>query len=211
MKITIIYDNTAWDHRLAADWGFSCLVEAHGCRILFDTGAQGAILAENMKKLGISADLIDTVFISHDHWDHTGGLPNLLKKRHLPVYVPDSYQHAERFGFIRIREPQSIGDQVFTTGELGGIEQSLAVRIEDDQLAVIAGCSHPGVDLILQSASRYGTVSTLIGGLHGFCDLPLVSALKYICPTHCTQYIREIAKTHPEKYISGGAGKTIEF
>ncbi|MFZ2631986.1 MAG: hypothetical protein WA081_14985 [Desulfosalsimonadaceae bacterium] len=33
MKITILYDNTAWDSRLTADWGFSCLVEAHGKKI----------------------------------------------------------------------------------------------------------------------------------------------------------------------------------
>lgn len=30
MKITIIYDNTAYRNDLTTDWGFSCLVEAHG-------------------------------------------------------------------------------------------------------------------------------------------------------------------------------------
>jgi metal-dependent hydrolase (beta-lactamase superfamily II) len=33
--------------------------------------------------------------------------------------------------------------------------------------------------------------------------------LKRICPTHCTQYISEIAAQYPENYIAGGAGKVI--
>ena len=44
MKITIIYDNTAWNNDVRAHWGFACLVEAHGKHILFDTGSQGNIL-----------------------------------------------------------------------------------------------------------------------------------------------------------------------
>ena len=53
MKITILYDNTAFRNDLKSDWGFSCLVEAYNKIILFDTGADGSILLENMKKLNI--------------------------------------------------------------------------------------------------------------------------------------------------------------
>jgi len=42
MKITIIYDNEVWKKGLKADWGFSCLVETNGKKILFDTGANGS-------------------------------------------------------------------------------------------------------------------------------------------------------------------------
>ena len=52
MKITIIYDNTAHRENLRAGGGFSALVEAEGRTILFDTGAEGAILLENMSALG---------------------------------------------------------------------------------------------------------------------------------------------------------------
>ena len=81
MKITIVYDNEACKEGLKADWGFSCLVEAHGKRMLFDTGANGRILLENMEKLHIDPATIEEVFISHIHRDHTGGLAELLKLR----------------------------------------------------------------------------------------------------------------------------------
>jgi 7,8-dihydropterin-6-yl-methyl-4-(beta-D-ribofuranosyl)aminobenzene 5'-phosphate synthase len=85
MKITIIYDNTAFSKNLTPDWGFSCLVEAYDRKILFDTGAKGSILFDNMKKLDIDPSEIDMVFISHDHWDHTGGLPDFLKNQRTPT------------------------------------------------------------------------------------------------------------------------------
>ncbi len=74
LKITIIYDNTAWLKALPADWGFACLVEARGKKVLFDTGAKGPLLLGNMQALQIDPLEVDTVFISHNHWDHTGGL-----------------------------------------------------------------------------------------------------------------------------------------
>ncbi|MFO7731520.1 MAG: hypothetical protein R6V86_12245 [Spirochaetia bacterium] len=40
MKVTIIYDNTAFRADLKSNWGFAALVEAHGRRILFDTGTR---------------------------------------------------------------------------------------------------------------------------------------------------------------------------
>ncbi|MBW2739319.1 MAG: hypothetical protein JRE64_10840 [Deltaproteobacteria bacterium] len=58
MKITIIYDNTAWDKNLTPDWGFSCLVEAYDRKILFDTGAKGSILLDNMKKLDVDPEAL---------------------------------------------------------------------------------------------------------------------------------------------------------
>lgn len=74
MKITIIYDNEAFDKSLKNDRGFSCLIEVFGRKILFDTGANSDILLGNMKKLNIDPEPVDMVFISHSHWDHIGGL-----------------------------------------------------------------------------------------------------------------------------------------
>ena len=67
MKITIIYDNEAYQKNLTADWGFSCLVEVDGRMILFDTGAKGDILLANMEKLSIDPLAIDTIFIWTRH------------------------------------------------------------------------------------------------------------------------------------------------
>jgi 7,8-dihydropterin-6-yl-methyl-4-(beta-D-ribofuranosyl)aminobenzene 5'-phosphate synthase len=211
LKITIIYDNTAFDKRLIADWGFSCLIEIDGRIILFDTGAKGRILLDNMNKLNIIPAAIDFVFISHDHWDHTGGLPDFLNINSCRVYVPASFEddHAGR-EVVKVKEPREIHDNIFSTGELANIEQSLVLNTEKGSVVAV-GCSHPGVDKILNAASQFGKPIAVIGGLHGFDQYDLIEDLKLVCPTHCTQHISEIRSLYPEKYIQEGAGQLIDF
>ena len=54
------------------------LLKANGKNILVDTG-DGT--AGQLAKLGIPTNAIDAVFISHLHWDHTGGLAAILGLR----------------------------------------------------------------------------------------------------------------------------------
>jgi len=213
MKITIIYDNETSRADLRADWGFACLVEAHGERILFDTGANGGILLGNMKTLGIDPGTIGRVVISHAHWDHTGGLADfLMKNRDVALYVPSSYHvppDAAR-EVIVVTEPMQISEGIFSTGELRGVEQALVVATERGPV-VIAGCSHPGVGEILRAASAHGTVYALIGGLHGSTEFELMQGLNVVCATHCTEFKAEIASHCPDTYIEGGAGVVIDL
>jgi len=210
MNITIIFDNEAFKDGLRSAWGFSCLVEVYGKRILFDTGSNGSILLENMKKLDIEPTTIDTIFISHAHGDHTGGLSNLLDIHPIKVYIPYSYTRKYTKGeIIRVKDALRIYENIFSTGELKGIEQSLVVKIETG-LVVIVGCSHPGVRNILEATSKFGKVIALIGGLHGFRDFDLIRDLHFVCPTHCTQYKSKLKALYPTKYITGGVGKVIE-
>lgn len=209
MKITIIYDNEAFNKKLAGDWGFSCLIEVFDRKILFDTGAKGDILLENMNKLNIDPLIIDEIFISHEHWDHIGGLSAFLEINKARVYIP--YSCPEPGGareVIKVKEPLMLHENIFSTGELKNAEQSIIIK-HDKGVVVVAGCSHPGVGEILKAASKHGRVSMLIGGLHGFKEFDLIDDLKKICPTHCTQFIQKIRASYPDKYIEGGAGKVI--
>jgi 7,8-dihydropterin-6-yl-methyl-4-(beta-D-ribofuranosyl)aminobenzene 5'-phosphate synthase len=211
MKITIIYDNEVHTRGLRPDWGFSCLIEKEGTpNILFDTGANGSIFLYNMEKLGMDPLSIGIVVISHAHWDHTGGLSRFLdKNKEVRVYIPASCPEPKGAKeVIIVKEPLQIYSGIFSTGELKGIEQSLAVRTEKG-LAVIAGCSHPGVESILKSASQFGSPYALVGGLHGFSQFDAIKDLSLICPCHCTQYKSEIRYLYPEKYVGGGAGKIL--
>ena len=211
MKITIIYDNTVFQRGLKSDWGFSCLVEVYGKKILFDTGENGAILLGNMKRLNIKPTAVEEIFISHSHWDHTGGLSDFLKVNPVKVYIPSSFEKPFiAQDVIIVKKSITIGENIFSTGELNGVEQSLIVKTEKG-VVIIVGCSHSGVGNILETASQLGKPYALIGGLHGFSDFNLVKDLTLICPTHCTQHISEIKSLYPDKYISGGAGKVIEI
>jgi len=212
VKVSIIYDNEVWQPGLEAAWGFSCLVEVDGRRLLFDTGGQGTILLKNMQILNLDPRSISEIFISHGHWDHLGGLADLLRLNpDVRVYLPGSCPRPkEAQGVISVQGPLEISENLFSTGELPDEEQSLVVKTSTG-LAVICGCSHPGVGTILKTASRFGRVAALIGGLHGFQDYELLADLELICPCHCTQHQAEIMARYPETAIKGGAGRVIEI
>jgi len=212
MKATIVYDNTAYKKGLHADWGFSCVVEGRGIpTILFDTGANGRILLSNMDRLSIDPQTIDMIFISHAHFDHTGGLKGFLEKNTTAkIYVPPTFIVSLKRDMHSIQGPIEIYKNVFSTGELERIEQSMVVRTEQGGVLFV-GCSHPQMSTIFSTASQFGSLYAIIGGLHGFRDFALFEDLTLICPTHCTQYKKKIKELYPEKYIEGGVGRVIEI
>ena len=213
MQITILYDNDVYKEDLQADWGFSCLVEIENTpKILFDTGTNGSMLLSNMEKLNIDPTSIDEVFISHAHFDHVGGLSAFLNvKSDVTIYVPPSLRGIRGVKeVVSVSEPLKIHENVFSTGEIDHIEQSMAIKI-DEGIVIIAGCSHPRMAHILKAASQFGNIHAIVGGLHGFSEYDLFKDLELICPTHCTQHKAEIKALYPEKYTDGGAGKIIVF
>jgi 7,8-dihydropterin-6-yl-methyl-4-(beta-D-ribofuranosyl)aminobenzene 5'-phosphate synthase len=77
MKITVLTDNSVrCGTTLTAEHGFSLLLETNGRKILFDTGQSGRFL-DNARIIGAPVEAIDTVILSHGHYDHTGGLAAL--------------------------------------------------------------------------------------------------------------------------------------
>jgi 7,8-dihydropterin-6-yl-methyl-4-(beta-D-ribofuranosyl)aminobenzene 5'-phosphate synthase len=45
---------------------------------LFDAGPYGNVWVENARRLGVDLAAIDTLFLSHWHWDHSGGIPTVV-------------------------------------------------------------------------------------------------------------------------------------
>jgi len=77
-RITILYDAFGKPSGMKKDWGYSALVEYGGKHILFDTGNNAEIFAQNVKVSGVDLKKLDFAVISHRHGDHTGGMNYLL-------------------------------------------------------------------------------------------------------------------------------------
>lgn len=212
MKLTIVYDNEAKTKGLKAGWGFSSVIETENAPpILFDTGADSATLLHNMKELGIAPRRIGIIVISHAHGDHTGGLDGVLQiNKKAEVYVPASFGETIPGRKVTVvTDSLQITEGVFSTGELGGVEQSLALKTSRGILIVV-GCSHPGVGEIIDAASRFGEVYGVVGGFHAFHDFRRLKGLSLVGPCHCTQYKTEIRRLFPKQCIECGVGIVLE-
>jgi 7,8-dihydropterin-6-yl-methyl-4-(beta-D-ribofuranosyl)aminobenzene 5'-phosphate synthase len=91
MKVTVVIDNSVPISArvpFLAEHGLSLLLETGTQKLLLDTG-QSAAVVHNLSLLGVHPLELDAIVISHGHYDHTGGLPHILRHRRkpLPVYA----------------------------------------------------------------------------------------------------------------------------
>jgi 7,8-dihydropterin-6-yl-methyl-4-(beta-D-ribofuranosyl)aminobenzene 5'-phosphate synthase len=78
LNFIVLSENRVVSPNLTAEQGLSILIETSEGNILFDTGQTDAFL-RNANQLNINLSNISKVFLSHGHYDHTGGLRALLR------------------------------------------------------------------------------------------------------------------------------------
>jgi 7,8-dihydropterin-6-yl-methyl-4-(beta-D-ribofuranosyl)aminobenzene 5'-phosphate synthase len=234
MKITILYDNAAGAPGFKASHGFSCFIEGLEKRVLFDTGTDGTILLSNMKKAGVNPGDLDSVFLSHHHHDHVGGLSALCRKNPEPeIFVPASFppefkrlKELQCSTFTWVRLPEEVCDGALSTGELGRTirEQSLILR-KKEGYALVTGCAHPGLLYILKHASELvsETPDLVIGGFHliGHAESEIrdiaremrARGVRKIAPCHCTgeKAWEVFQREFGEDFVPAGAGVSLEL
>jgi 7,8-dihydropterin-6-yl-methyl-4-(beta-D-ribofuranosyl)aminobenzene 5'-phosphate synthase len=143
LRITTLGENTAGMDGFVGEWGLSILVETDSSKILLDTGP-GASTLHNAEVLGVDLSKVEKIVLSHGHYDHTGGLREVLRRMNKKIEIiahPDIWQakyHSrkndpERFigipfrqeellslgaRFTLTKESVKIADNIFTTGEV---------------------------------------------------------------------------------------------
>ena len=100
---------------LIAQPGFSALVRVTtGGReraILFDAGVTPTGVVQNMHRLELSPGDIQTIVLSHGHWDHVAGMEGIAKelgRRNLPVLIHPAFWRRRRLaipGFEPVELP----------------------------------------------------------------------------------------------------------
>ncbi len=86
LRITTLSENTAGTRDLLSEWGLSFLIENEGETILFDTG-KTISTAHNIDSLGVNLGQVSKLVLSHGHYDHTGGLRQVLRRMNKEVEV----------------------------------------------------------------------------------------------------------------------------
>jgi 7,8-dihydropterin-6-yl-methyl-4-(beta-D-ribofuranosyl)aminobenzene 5'-phosphate synthase len=236
MEVKIVFDNTNLNEKFIPGWGFSCLVDE---TVLFDTGEKWEYILQNMENLNIDISRIEKVVISHDHWDHTGGLWDLLKNTEgIDVYACPNF--SEEFkkkvvtlggNLILIDEFTSVKDSIYATGEIAGkykglfiAEQALLIKREEG-IIIINGCSHPGIVKMIQKVTENfpgEKINLVFGGFHLMDkderEIKLIVenfrglGIEKVGPTHCTGYEAQVIfeKEYKDNFIKISAGKTFK-
>lgn len=90
MMVKCLIENTTDNPTLISEHGLSLYIEGHDHRILFDLGMTGAF-ADNARIMGVDIASVDTVIVSHGHYDHGGGLSRFFELNdHGTVWMSDS-------------------------------------------------------------------------------------------------------------------------
>lgn len=236
MDFKVLFDKDAAAPNFKVGWGFSLFSEG----ILFDTGEDSFSLIHNLKEAKVKLDSIQAVVISHQHWDHTGGLWGLLEARKglkvygCPAFSGDFKKKVTELGgqYIEAEGLTCIKRHIYTTGEIAGsyktvprAEQALVVKT-GEILVVIVGCAHAGAVQIIEKVKGFfpkQDIDLLMGGFHLIekekREIKLIAqslkslGIKHIGSGHCTGYEAEqiFKEVFGEKSIALKAGQTIKM
>lgn len=185
MKITILSDNHAGSF-LKAEHGLSYIIEHEGRRILFDTG-QSDLFLKNAVLLKTDTDDIDTVVLSHGHFDHGNGLIYIPGKKlicHPGCFVKrfrksdkgyiglnrTREQLACMFNLVTSEEPVALSDSMIFLGQIPRITEFESVNtpfvlendipdfVDDDSAVAL---TLPGGIYVVTGCGHSGIVNTL--------------------------------------------------
>lgn len=105
VRITILCENLAGGLGELGEHGFSAFIETEQGNYLFDTGTGRTIVANSLS-LGKDLRTIKKIFLSHGHYDHTGGLPEVLRLKGKVEVHAHPHVFLERFAIMKDKDKE---------------------------------------------------------------------------------------------------------
>jgi phosphoribosyl 1,2-cyclic phosphodiesterase len=161
--------------------GNSILVESGKTRLLIDAGLSARELRKRLDSVGVEAESLDALLITHEHGDHVRGLGPLVRQLDLPVYLQSDLARK----LPDVGKPECV--QEFVDGEEFTI-QDLTIR----PFAVTHDCLAP-VGFTLDGELGKVGVAT---------DLGIVTRLVTECLQGCRALVLET--NHDEELLRDG-------
>ncbi|NQU85862.1 MAG: MBL fold metallo-hydrolase [Mariniphaga sp.] len=179
-KFIIVYNNMSAETDLESDWGYAAWIELDGEIYLFDSGTKGDIFKSNLEKLNLDPGKINKVIISHNHYDHIGGLSAISEelKPNTKVYLPEMIddellKQMNSLDFQVEKDFKKIGDRIWITRVMENpanrIKEHALVIEKGEKYIIITGCAHPGISGMCKEIADYfqgKTPELVTGGFH---------------------------------------------
>ena len=133
--------------------GNATLIQCGSTRILVDAGLSAKQLTLRLEALGVSADDLDGILITHEHSDHARGIDVLLRKRRIPVYANlftrEALEHQMKsdisWKVFRNGQPFELGDfniNAFTIPHDAADPVGFTIQSSKTKLSMISDAGH---------------------------------------------------------------------
>lgn len=133
MKVVCLVENTTENPVCQCEHGLSFYIETGRHKLLMDAGATD-LFAKNAKALGVDLTAVDIAFLSHGHYDHSGGMLTFAAlNRQAPIWMQRSatgaYYHKsdKEERYIGIAPEIAELPQVKYAGEEQSIDEELSL------------------------------------------------------------------------------------
>ncbi len=217
LKFSILVDNTS-AKGLLTEHGFAVLVECNGRKILFDSGQntdQSRILLRNAQQMGCDLTQLDTLVLSHGHYDHTGSVAEVLALNPgLQVMCHPQALRIERYSIYPHQTPRMIAMPARARMAIEALPErqvtflSQNTRLDDDMGIVSAIPRHhpledtggpffldkerQNADLLVDDSAMWFITADGLVILTGCCHSGLINTVNHICAVTGVQKIAGI-------------------
>ncbi len=98
--------------------GNATLIEVGGTRLLVDCGFSARETEQRLTQLGVAADTLDALLVTHEHGDHIRGVGAMARRYQLPVWMSAGTRRNHRCGDLPQLNHFSAYQPPFTIGEI---------------------------------------------------------------------------------------------